>query len=92
MSEEAENRKKQYIREYQKNNYTNISFKVRTKEDRDILSILSMVPNKSEFIKQLIRDYADESGRNFWWQHGQRINEKSSIWGATFIFVFICCV
>jgi len=48
-------KKKEYIKEYQRKNYTNISFKVRTKEDQDIIDILNSVPSKSEFIKDLIR-------------------------------------
>ena len=48
-------RKREYIKRYQKETYTNVSFKFRTKEDKDILDILNSVPNKSEFIKSLIR-------------------------------------
>ena len=48
--------KKQNVKEMkQKQTYTNISFKVRTKDDKDILDILNSVPNKSEFLKALIR-------------------------------------
>ena len=54
-TEEYKVRKLKYIKEYQKKSYVNISFKVRKKEDRDILDILAKVPNKSEFIKDLIR-------------------------------------
>lgn len=57
-SEEYKARKIAYVKRYQKENYTNISFKVRTKEDKDILDILSSVPNKSEFLKSLIRNSA----------------------------------
>ena len=57
-SEEYKARKIAYVKRYQKENYTNISFKVRTKEDKDILDILKSVPNKSEFLKSLIRNSA----------------------------------
>lgn len=54
-SEEYKARKSDYIKRYQKRNYTNVSFKLRVKEDGDIIAILNSVPNKSEFIKDLIR-------------------------------------
>lgn len=54
-TEEYKARKMAYVKRYQRENYTNISFKVRTKEDKDILDILNSVPNKSEFLKALIR-------------------------------------
>lgn len=55
-SEEYKARKAAYVKRYQRETYTNISFKVRTKEDKDILDILKAVPNKSQYLKQLIRD------------------------------------
>ena len=55
-TEEYKARKKAYVKRYQKETYTNISFKVRTKDDKDILDILNSVPNKSEFLKKLIRN------------------------------------
>lgn len=57
-TEEYKARKAAYVKRYQRENYTNVSFKVRTKEDKDILEILSSVPNKSEFLKSLIRSSA----------------------------------
>lgn len=54
-SEEYEKRKREYIKRYQKKNYVNISFKVRIDEDHDIIEKLNSVPNKSEYIKDLIR-------------------------------------
>lgn len=54
-SEEYEKRKREYIKRYQKKNYVNISFKVRIDEDHDIIEKLDSVPNKSEYIKDLIR-------------------------------------
>lgn len=55
-SEEYKAKKKEYIKRYQKETYTNISFKLRTNKDKDILDMLSSVPNKSQFIKELIRE------------------------------------
>lgn len=55
-SEEYKARKAAYVKRYQKETYTNISFKVRTVRDKDILDILNSVPNKSLFLKELIRN------------------------------------
>lgn len=55
-SEEYKARKAAYVKRYQKETYTNISFKVRTVKDKDILDILNSVPNKSLFLKELIRN------------------------------------
>lgn len=55
-SEEYKARKAAYVKRYQKETYTNISFKVRTVKDKDILDILNSVPNKSKFLKELIRN------------------------------------
>lgn len=55
-SEEYKVRKAAYTKRYQKETYTNISFKVRTVKDKDILDILNSVPNKSLFLKELIRN------------------------------------
>lgn len=60
-SEEYKERKKAYVKRYQRATYRNISFKVRAKEDKDILDILASVPNKSEFIKRLIRESGQAS-------------------------------
>lgn len=49
-------RKTNYIKKYQRKTYANINFKVRLDTDKDILDKLNSVPNKSEFIKKLIRD------------------------------------
>lgn len=48
-------RKKEYIAKYQKRTYSSVNFKLRTKEDADVLEALSKMPNKSEYIKNLIR-------------------------------------
>ena len=56
MTEEYKKKKMAYIAKYQREFYSTYSFKIRTKEDRDIIEILDSVPNKSEFIKKLIRD------------------------------------
>ena len=54
-TEEYKNRKKTYIKQYIKENYALVTVKIRKNEDKDILDILASVPNKSEFIKDLIR-------------------------------------
>ena len=54
-TEEYKNRKKAYIKQYIKDTYSLVTVKLRKKEDKDILDILASVPNKSEFIKDLIR-------------------------------------
>ena len=48
-------RKKAYIKRYQIEKYTNLSFKVRTERDVDVLDKLASVPNKSQYIIALIR-------------------------------------
>lgn len=63
-SEEYKKRKAEYIKRYQKEHYTNISFKVRTDLDKDVIKVLSSVSNKSEFIIGLIRKYIDELDRS----------------------------
>lgn len=60
-SEEYKLRKAEYIKRYNKKYYSNISFKVRTERDKDILETLANVPNKSEFIIGLIRKFIQES-------------------------------
>lgn len=49
-------RKIAYVKKYQKETYVNVSFKLRKNGDEDILAILDGVPNKSDFIKSLIRN------------------------------------
>lgn len=61
MTKEGKAKKQAYIVDYQRRVYTNISFKVRTIEDNDIIEILKNVSNKSEYIKKLIRDDAGRS-------------------------------
>lgn len=56
MTEGYKRRKEAYIKAYQKKTYTNVSFKFRTKDDKDILDKLKSVPNKSDFIRELIRN------------------------------------
>lgn len=56
-SEEYKLRKAAYVKRYQKEHYTNISFKIRTERDSDILETLASVPNKSKFIVGLIRNF-----------------------------------
>jgi len=56
MTEEAKKRKKEYVADYQRRIYKNISFKFRIKEDRAVLNYLASLDNKSEYIKTLILD------------------------------------
>ncbi len=49
-------RKSAYVKKYQQETYVNVSFKLRKNGDEDILDILNGVPNKSEYIKGLIRN------------------------------------
>ena len=55
MTEAYKKRKDAYIKAYQKRTYTSISFKFRTKDDKDVLDKLKSVPNKSDFLRTLIR-------------------------------------
>jgi hypothetical protein len=55
MTKEAKARKDAYIKRFQKETYANVSFKLRYKEDNDVLVKLKSVANKSEYIKKLIR-------------------------------------
>ncbi len=54
-SEEYKIKKLAYIKHYQQKHYAKVSFTIRLDKDQDILDILNSVPNKSEFIKKLIR-------------------------------------
>ena len=56
MTEEYKKRKAAYIKRYQKETYTNISFKLRTKDDCVLVEALKNIPNTSEYIKRLIRE------------------------------------
>lgn len=56
MTEEYKKRKAAYIKRYQKETYTNISFKLRTKDDCVLVEALKNTPNTSEYIKRLIRE------------------------------------
>ncbi len=55
MTEEYKQRKRAYIIRYQKENYTTITFQLRTKDDKDILEHLRKQPNKSQYLKDLIK-------------------------------------
>lgn len=52
----ASQKKIDYIKSYQRKFYTNISFKVRIAEDKDIIDYLKSVPNKSVAIKKALRN------------------------------------
>ena len=47
--------KRKYVLKYQKEIYHTIAFHLRKKEDSDIINALSKLPNKSQYIKELIR-------------------------------------
>jgi len=63
MTEEAKKRKRDYVARYQRMTYTNISFKLRTKEDRDIIVFLNNAKNKSELLKRLIKNEMEKTVR-----------------------------
>ena len=63
-SEEYKLRKANYILNYQRKQYVNISFKDRTERDKDVLETLANVPNKSKFIIGLIREYNNNGKKN----------------------------
>ena len=57
MTEAYKKRKAEYIKRYQKEIYTSISFKLRTKDDSELVEHLRKVtPNASEYIKRLIKE------------------------------------
>ena len=56
MTEEYKKRKAAYIKRYQKETYTSISIKIRTEDDSDLVEALGAVPNRSEYIKRLIKE------------------------------------
>lgn len=57
MTEAYKKRKAEYIKRYQKETYTNISFKLRTKDDSELVERLrKAVPSVSEYIKRLIKE------------------------------------
>ena len=47
--------KRRYVLKYQKENYVSVVFHLRRNGDEDILSALEKLPNKSSYIKALIR-------------------------------------
>ena len=47
--------KRRYVLAYQKEHYTTVVFHLRRGDDIDILEKLDSVPNKSSYIKELIR-------------------------------------
>lgn len=56
-SEEYIRRKKAYIKRYQQETYSTVSFKLRNERDKEILEFLNALPSKSDFLKDLIRQY-----------------------------------
>lgn len=47
--------KKKYVMDYQKKNYATVVFHLRKDTDQDILEKLNNVPNKSDYIRELVR-------------------------------------
>lgn len=47
--------KRKYVLEYQKKNYVSVVFHLRRDTDQDILTALNALPNKSDYIRDLIR-------------------------------------
>ena len=47
--------KKKYVLDYQKKNYVSVVFHLRRDSDQDILEALNNVPNKSDYIRELVR-------------------------------------
>ena len=47
--------KRKYVLKYQKETYDTIAFHLRKKEDADIIQALAKLPNRSSYIKELIR-------------------------------------
>lgn len=47
--------KRKYTLAYQKANYVSVVFHLRKDTDQDILTKLDNVPNKSDYIRELIR-------------------------------------
>ena len=45
----------EYINQYKKDHYKRISLQLNVESDADIIAILDNVPNKNEYIKNLIR-------------------------------------
>ena len=50
----AENKRK-YVLDYQKNNYVGLALHFNKKYDGEIIEALNRIPNKSEYVKNLIR-------------------------------------
>lgn len=47
--------KRKYVLEYQKEHYTTVVFHLRKGDDEDILKHLKNVPNKSNYLRELIK-------------------------------------
>ncbi len=47
--------KRKYVLEYQKGHYNSVVFHLRRGDDQDIIDKLNSVPNKSDYIRELIR-------------------------------------
>ena len=56
MKKEAAERKAAYDKQYDKDNTTQVKFKLNNRTDEDILTFLNSLPNKQGYIKALIRE------------------------------------
>jgi len=51
----------EYKREYNKRNYTDFKMHMNKVKDKDVIDYLDTVPNKKEFIVNLIRKHMEEN-------------------------------
>lgn len=56
MKKEAMEKRLAYQAQYDKDNTTQVKFKLNNKTDEDILTFLNSLPNKQGYIKALIRE------------------------------------
>jgi len=54
-SDEYYARKKAYIKKYQRAHYTSVNLKFRNVEDKEIIDALNKIPNKSAYVRELIK-------------------------------------
>ena len=55
-TQEYKERKKAYIKDFHKKNYKTLVIQLNIRYDSDIIEILDKQPDKSKFIKKLIRE------------------------------------
>lgn len=61
-SQEYFERKQEYIKKYQKENYKLIAIKLRKDADKDLLEALQQSGNISNFCKKALRYYLEKGG------------------------------